>query len=43
MEVGDSGSNTGNWSRKHTIFVDGRTARLPLEWKEAVSTVSFFW
>ena len=23
------------------IFVDGRTARLPLEWKEAVSTVSF--
>ena len=24
-----------------SIFVDGRTARLPLEWKEAVSTVSF--
>ena len=23
------------------IFVDGRTARLPLEWKEAVSTASF--
>ena len=24
------------------IFVDGRTARLPLEWKDAVTTVSFF-
>ena len=23
------------------IFVDGRTARLPLEWKEATTTVSF--
>ena len=23
------------------IFVDGRTARLPLEWKEAVTTISF--
>ena len=24
------------------IFVDGRTVRLPLEWKDAVTTVSFF-
>ena len=23
------------------IFVDGRTARLPLEWKEGTKTVSF--
>ena len=23
------------------IFADGRTARLPLEWKEATKTVSF--
>ena len=26
---------------KTPIFVDGRTARLPLEWKDAVTTVSF--
>ena len=27
--------------RTHPFFVDRRTARLPLEWKDAVTTVSF--